>query len=580
MTDYLLAIAVGPVQGFIEAARRTRDLWSGSHLLSEISKAVARYLKNAGADLIFPNPGPNELDRNSSFSAVNLIWAHFLQPLTAEQVHSYAIEAGNAARKEWLDRAARAHEELAAYIDERRWDTQLTDVIEIYAAWLPLPSAAEYSTVRFQVARLLSGRKACRDFSRWAGHAKVPKSSLDGARESVWNREKIATMPKHMAARIRLNEGEQLDAVGVTKRLGQGARQFPSVSRIAADPWLRGLSPEDREQLTEICSQLTGKGLISLSETRYPQFSYFPYEGSAVYQMRHEEILTGENTSPEDLIPLKTLLRGLEKRYGVPNPYLAVLAADGDRMGEAISRLARIEDHKSLSRALTAFATSAGKIVSQYGGCLVYSGGDDVLALMPVDTAIECADHLRRNFREILSEFPDPTLSVGIGIGHFLESLEDLLHLARSAEKAAKHPDRNGLAISWATRNAEAVKLRRRWENGLHNRLLKLTELHLRNAFPGSAGYQLREMARHYQGWPAGHASLSSAMRADALRLLSRKSVDHTDPSVAAMRDLLGSVSTAMDLHDFAAELIMARRFAAVYRQSGRIPPQEVNPAA
>ena len=40
--SHLLAISVGPVQEFIAAARRTRDLWFGSYLLSEISRAVAK----------------------------------------------------------------------------------------------------------------------------------------------------------------------------------------------------------------------------------------------------------------------------------------------------------------------------------------------------------------------------------------------------------------------------------------------------------------------------------------------------------------------------------------------------------
>ena len=36
---YLIQVAVGPVQGFIATARRSRDLWFGSYLLSELSKA-------------------------------------------------------------------------------------------------------------------------------------------------------------------------------------------------------------------------------------------------------------------------------------------------------------------------------------------------------------------------------------------------------------------------------------------------------------------------------------------------------------------------------------------------------------
>ncbi len=52
--SHLLAISVGPVQGFIAAARRTRDLWFGSYLLSEISRAVAKAIENQGGQLIFP----------------------------------------------------------------------------------------------------------------------------------------------------------------------------------------------------------------------------------------------------------------------------------------------------------------------------------------------------------------------------------------------------------------------------------------------------------------------------------------------------------------------------------------------
>ena len=58
MSDHLLAMAIGPVQDFIAAARRTRDLWFGSHVLSEISKAAAKAVADqVGFDaLIFPAP--------------------------------------------------------------------------------------------------------------------------------------------------------------------------------------------------------------------------------------------------------------------------------------------------------------------------------------------------------------------------------------------------------------------------------------------------------------------------------------------------------------------------------------------
>src|SRR5437868_6062489 len=55
--EQLFLVTVGPVQDFINSARRSRDLWFGSWLLSELSAAAARCLKaQPGATLIFPHP--------------------------------------------------------------------------------------------------------------------------------------------------------------------------------------------------------------------------------------------------------------------------------------------------------------------------------------------------------------------------------------------------------------------------------------------------------------------------------------------------------------------------------------------
>ena len=72
MSHFVLILSLGPVQGFIAAARRSRDLWSGSWLLSEISKAAAKALRDGGADLIFPAPD-SDLAPGSEFSVGNKV---------------------------------------------------------------------------------------------------------------------------------------------------------------------------------------------------------------------------------------------------------------------------------------------------------------------------------------------------------------------------------------------------------------------------------------------------------------------------------------------------------------------------
>ena len=73
-TSWLLQISVGPVQEFIAATRRTRNLWFGSSMLSEISKAAAKAMKDAGAELIFPEPN-GDLRPKSDLNVANVILA-------------------------------------------------------------------------------------------------------------------------------------------------------------------------------------------------------------------------------------------------------------------------------------------------------------------------------------------------------------------------------------------------------------------------------------------------------------------------------------------------------------------------
>ena len=76
MNQFVLMLSVGPVQGFISAARRSRDLWSGSWLLSEMAKASAHYLYEHKAQMVFPyittQTAPN-LQAGSDFSVGNKI---------------------------------------------------------------------------------------------------------------------------------------------------------------------------------------------------------------------------------------------------------------------------------------------------------------------------------------------------------------------------------------------------------------------------------------------------------------------------------------------------------------------------
>lgn len=655
MTSYLYVLSIGPVQDFIAAARRTRDLWFGSHLLSEISKAAAKEIAGSG-ELIFPalKAGDKELDpdpKPGAFNVANIILAKLKEGENPIELNE---RAKGSARKEWMCYAEGA-KDLADYlapgfVREEMWKEQVCDAIEFYSAWVPFREdhLEDYKKDRARLMRLLDGRKAIRNFDQpKRKYPGIPKSSLDGARESIL--EKNRDIPKELVLKMRLQAGEQLCAIGLTKRLGRRKESsvvleaFPSVVRVSLDPWIRGVNKSEEEDARAllvdikcICDEniraeskkdgkengyiAQGTGWLRNGERRYPDF---PFDGQVLYlpriarMMKAKEKCTDPNeknrerwrgwesqlsdSDMDDLETIKGLVERLQKSgetknedkcfgLGEPGRYFGILVADGDRMGRVISAREDIPQHRNLSKKLSEFATEAREIVDKNNhGCLIYSGGDDVLAFLPLDFCLQAARELHDCFGKFLEDFAyhegnltiKPSLSVGIAIGHSMEPLEDLLSAGREAEEAAKkgtgpNDERNGLAVHLNPRSGTPTKIQERWdiegEISLDKRLLKWAEMHFMDMLPDSAAYDMNELAEEYKNWKeTSEEELENLIIADCWRLLKRKkagSVTSEGLRREEIKDLLAGVTSYEKIRMRARELILARQIAAAMKQA------------
>lgn len=257
-----------------------------------------------------------------------------------------------------------------------------------------------------------------------------------------------------------------------------------------------------------------------------------------------------------------------KKNKKANSPYVAVLALDGDEMGKWLSgekapryknvlagkardyfREHGLEDvkrsltpvwHLQFSEALSNFSNHiAGKVVAHYDGQLIYAGGDDVLAMLPADRALECACALRALFRgdgeflercvpeyntlhfavkhqgfvateqgELLVPGCDADVSCGIAVAHYKYPLQSIVAEARSAEARAKgHYGRSAVSVSLLKHSGEIIQWGSKWRSGgmeLYNNYLGLrnenTDENAAQRFP----YALSALLQNY-GIDEGH---------------------------------------------------------------------------
>lgn len=572
MASYLLAITMGPVVPFLTGTRRTRDLWGASSILSDLSRAIAIGLQKSGCQMIVPGLiSGAELDSEqvTSVDVPDLIFAVSPELESVAAAQQTIKKACQEAQDLWERLGERTLKASQAHVDVNRFREQLKDVWDFSYAAVVLEGEGEFRRARARVMEILAATENTRCFAQSSGPAGLPKSSLDGRRDTVWK----STGPPEQTSlgkRLRLSAGEHLDAIGLTKRIGKDTRAFPSVSRIAAEPWLAQLSEGDRQSLAAHCEAMTQHGLIQINTARYPAFRNFPYEATIVYPSREKEIWEDEgppNEAHDRLIEERNrLLAG----YGDASPYFAVLAADGDHLTIALNQAETPEAHRDFSILLSRFTDRCRTIVQQdFHGCVIFAGGDDLLALLPVTEAIACAEALHDEFGGMMG---GPTLSMALVIGHHLESLEDHVGRAfRALFDDAKKPDRDGLAIHYHPRGGASISVRGQWKGGISDRLRQGIKAYSDGTIPHRLAYEIEELAVHYEGWDQTDELLKGAINADLKRLLAKKEMEEAKRE-ELLSSLGGPIRTASDLRKFGRELLIAQRLvqSAPQSQMGR----------
>ncbi len=509
---------LGPVQGFVAQARRTRDFWSGSFILSWLSAVAMHSVRVQGGHLIFPDEPAEEAGFRAWLTGRGQGEApiqgntpnRFLAAVDADFQPERVVADVQAA---WQALAERVWAADLAPTDPSEatraiWDRQIAGFWDIQ--WALTPDQGDTA--------ILDRLK------NWRSHQAPPEPGIKCMMMDGWqelsgqiaptkrNPENVASTPlsqfwgavrrqKRAGLTLDLRDGEHLCAIAFVKR--RFARHFhtlqevplpggwhlsgwpvpthvPSVTYLAAAPWLaraiETADPQDFWRFHDAAVALTrddSSGPYGSRDTNLRcieaaldgsgqrgAWKFAALDGNVFFDSLLEREAQEAQEASKQAEATLNALKNLRQRAGLgaPSPFYAVLLMDGDSLGQHMSDP---QQQPAISEALAGFTAGVSERVAEHNGFLVYAGGDDVLALLPLEHALPCAADLRRLYREqfeihapsVGSTHSGPTLSGAIEFVHVKVPLTRVL--------GAAHDLLDNLAKDGRGRDALAVRLRK-----------------------------------------------------------------------------------------------------------------------
>ncbi len=442
---------LGPVQSFISQARRARDFWAGSFLLSWLSGVAMQEViaQNHGKidTILYPLANQNFLDylqgkdqgeKPQQGCIPNRFKARVGQGFRPEAV----ADAVNTA---WHGLAEKIFSEDIANISvenikrsKKIWDRQVEHFWEVNWAITASPEGDDP----------LSQRKYWRSHYPSA-EGGVKCMMIDGLQElsgeprpikerqdKFWNAVLQNGKP---GIKTDIRTGERLCAIAFIKRRFSRCCHFqklevpmsismqsswslqgweldsprPSVSYMAAVHWLEHLV-EQAGKSSDIANLLTdfynATGKLTNQHNEYdnnihciqtaleknPHIDeeWFARDGNMFFSSTLESDYVLDDTKQNHAIAASEKLRVLQRKLNrKASPFYAVLVMDGDNLGV---QLRDSHNAQIIAKALDTFTQNVQKVVKASNGFLIYAGGDDVLAILPLEDAIPCALELRK----------------------------------------------------------------------------------------------------------------------------------------------------------------------------------------
>lgn len=461
MSGHYFHFTLGPVQSFVAQARRTRDFWAGSFLLSYLAGVAMCATQIQGAKIVFPVPNDDFLNaiqgQGTALPKQGGIPNRFMADIGAcENFNANAVV--NAVKQAWLAISEKVwqHDEKGLNQNpqsqmiwqrqtEQFWDMSWVMTADKEPSALDkrknfrthtLPSEDGYKCMMMEGFQELSGASDKNSGKKrrayWQHLAYAIRSKDIGENEELCAIAYIKRRFVHIFADVKA----EIDVNGKTLTIHGWKLPYnvPSVAYMASSTWLKSLLNNDdllsgkfkdfintiNKMGASTDSEISNKNEIRnhilsienlIGQKNVPKTDV-SLDGNVYYQTYWDNINNFvddkenydgriDDHRPEAKSALIELYKSMNSE---PSPYCAILLMDGDSLGKQMSVEAR---QPVISQALDDFTNQAQTIVRENDGFLIYAGGDDVLALFSLDDAMRSAYLLQQAYKKCFENAVD-----------------------------------------------------------------------------------------------------------------------------------------------------------------------------
>ncbi len=457
----IFIFTIGPVQSFIAQARKARDLYAGSYLLAYVTgrtiKAMIMY--DHKIEVVFPTV-------NNDYNIPNRVVA-IVNDYDDDKKKNLGSYLENVARGVLTEISENLIGKTNKNIKEdlkKLYQNQIASHLEVF--WL-FHDFENYREGYQEAIKQLSEIKRLKPFhqnTECCGRkcSLNPDKNVLFSNMAMQNNQLIAINKDNFP--YVLGEKEGLSAMGFVKRvlylddvnIGEGfQKSFPSVDEIVLrnklrdENYVKSLEAIGSENCHLILDVYNGVA-VKINEKNLNERSALESVKSLVEEIKKEEAKTG-----------KRLLTS----------YYAIVKFDGDNMGD-LYKNAELKNgiefkqfHQELSKKLCAFASSVKSDVKKEEGEVIYTGGEDFLGFIAIDSLFPVLQRLRTTFKSIdLSQYINVrlTFSAGIAIAHVKTPLKQVANMSDEMEAFAKSidTDKDAFAVSVMKRSGNHLKMR------------------------------------------------------------------------------------------------------------------------